>query len=111
MSVHNLEMCSQLRSNIMTTNPISCILSLANTFLSVMCLIWLNIPLDLITLQNETLWFGRSVGNLDNMCQIVLLADFLGLLILRSAEKPHLSCLSAEALISRTPTGKAAKDV
>lgn len=52
------------------------------------------------------------MGRSDNICQIVLPADFLGLLILRSAEKANLSRLSAEALISKTPTGKeAARDV
>lgn len=100
----------------MTTNPMSCILSLANTFLSVMCLIWLNIPLfDLIALQNETLFVRRSwkvCGKTGQYVSNCLAADFLGLLILRSAEKPNLSRLSAEALISKTPTGKeAAKDV
>lgn len=50
------------------------------------------------------------MGRSDNVRQIVLPADFLGFLILalRSAEKPSLSWLSADALISERPTGRPA---
>lgn len=88
-------MCSQLRSDVVTIH-------------------WLEFKRSYLTnFRKERLWLDwarRPVGRSDNVRQIVLPADFLGFLILalRSAEKPSLSWLSADALISERPTGRPA---
>lgn len=59
--------------------------------LAVMCLIWLNIPLfDLITLQNETLWFegaGRSVGKIGQYMSNCLASRLPGVINIKVSRK------------------------